>query len=76
MINEGCLYYLSRPRRFGKSLLISTNQTIFEGKKQYFDGTIEQPLFIGSNESVDWKWEVLPISHACFRKQSPDSCIR
>lgn len=63
MVNEGCYYFLSRPRRFGKSLLISTIQTFFEGKKQYFDGTVGDPLFIATNESVDWKWESYPIMH-------------
>lgn len=63
MVNEGCYYFLSRPRRFGKSLLMSTIQTFFEGKKQYFDGTVGAPLFIATDESVDWKWESYPIMH-------------
>lgn len=63
MINEGCYYFLSRPRRFGKSLLMSTIQTFFEGKKQYFDGTIGNPLFIATNESVNWDWETYPVFH-------------
>ena len=32
------MYFLSRPRRFGKSLLISTLKAIFEGKKELFKG--------------------------------------
>lgn len=52
MINEGSHYCLSRPRRFGKPLLISTIKTFFEGKKQCFDGTIGLLLFIGSDKSV------------------------
>ena len=63
MVNEGCYYFLSRPRRFGKSLLMSTIQAFFEGKKQYFDGTIGDPLFIATDESVDWTWEAYPIMH-------------
>ena len=63
MINEGCYYFLSRPRRFGKSLLMSTIQTFFEGKKQYFDGTIGQPLYIATNENVKWDWAEYPVFH-------------
>ena len=63
MVNEGCYYFLSRPRRFGKSLLMSTIQAFFEGKKQYFDGTVGNPLFIATDESVNWKWESYPIMH-------------
>lgn len=32
------LYFLSRPRRFGKSLTVSTLKAIFEGRKELFDG--------------------------------------
>lgn len=63
MVNEGCYYFLSRPRRFGKSLLMSTIQTFFEGKKQYFDGTIGDPLFIATDESLQWDWESYPVFH-------------
>ena len=39
MTHSGNLYnYLSRPRRFGKSLLIDTLQCYFEGKKELFEG--------------------------------------
>ena len=48
MITEGKPYFLSRPRRFGKSLLISTLQAVFEGRRELFeafttDYGIEQP---------------------------------
>lgn len=69
MVNEGKYYFLSRPRRFGKSLLMSTIQTFFEGKKQYFDGTIGQPLFIATNENVKWDWERFPIMHLDLNTQ-------
>ena len=36
LICEGTSYFLSRPRRFGKSLLISTIAAYFEGKKELF----------------------------------------
>ena len=38
LADEGKYYFLSRPRRFGKSLLISTIEAYFEGKKELFDG--------------------------------------
>ena len=64
MITEGKNYFLSRPRRFGKSLLISTLQAVFEGHRDLFeafttDDGIEQPqLFIAH---TDWKWEKHPV---------------
>ena len=36
MVKTGSYYFLSRPRRFGKSLLISTLLAYFEGKKELF----------------------------------------
>ncbi|MDR2085768.1 MAG: ATP-binding protein [Dysgonamonadaceae bacterium] len=38
MIMSGRIYFLSRPRRFGKSLLISTLEEVFKGKKELFEG--------------------------------------
>jgi hypothetical protein len=38
IVSRGAYYFLSRPRRFGKSLLVSTLQAYFEGKKGLFDG--------------------------------------
>lgn len=38
LITQGRLYFLSRPRRFGKSLLISTLKEIFLGNKHLFEG--------------------------------------
>ncbi len=35
LINCGKVYFLSRPRRFGKSLLISTLEALFSGKKPF-----------------------------------------
>ena len=67
MITEGKPYFLSRPRRFGKSLLISTLAAVFEGRRELFeafttDDGIEQPqLFIAT---TNWKWEKYPV--LCF----------
>jgi len=46
-------YFLSRPRRFGKSLLVSTFNALFEGRKELFKG-----LWI---ENSDWEWKPHPI---------------
>jgi hypothetical protein len=73
MVNEGCYYFLSRPRRFGKSLLMSTIQALFEGKRQYFDGTIGQPLFIATDKSVTWDWISYPIFHLDLNSQKYES---
>ena len=53
LITEGFYYFLSRPRRFGKSLTISTLEAIFQGKKELFTGT-----WI---ESSDYDWKVYPV---------------
>ncbi|MBQ7652657.1 MAG: AAA family ATPase, partial [Victivallales bacterium] len=56
-------YFLSRPRRFGKSLLISTLKAIFEGKRELFKGLAlyDKP----------YKWEQFPIIHLRFGDYSP-----
>ncbi len=38
LIHSGCYYFFSRPRRFGKSLLLSTIAAWFQGKKELFEG--------------------------------------
>lgn len=38
LVTTGAAYFLSRPRRFGKSLLLSTLKAYFEGKKELFEG--------------------------------------
>jgi hypothetical protein len=53
LIDEGMFYFLARPRRFGKSLLVSTFKTLFEGEKDLFKG-----LWI---ESSDWDWKPHPV---------------
>ena len=64
MITEGKPYFLSRPRRFGKSLLVSTLAAVFEGRRDLFEAFtteqgIEQPqLFIAT---TDWRWEKYPV---------------
>lgn len=44
LVSEGTYYFLSRPRRFGKSLLMSTLEAYFQGRKELFDGLAIQSL--------------------------------
>ena len=53
--NTGKPYFLSRPRRFGKSLLLSTFEAYFEGKKELFEGL--------AIEKLEDKWEKYPVLH-------------
>ena len=55
MVNESSCYFLSRPRRFGKSLLLSTLKAYFEGKKELFEG-----LAISGLEK---DWTEYPVIH-------------
>ncbi len=50
LVQYGRYYFLSRPRRFGKSLLLSTIKAYFEGKRELFKG-----LAIDSMEDVEWQ---------------------
>ena len=38
LIESGKYYFLSRPRRFGKSLFVDTLQSLFQGEKELFEG--------------------------------------
>jgi hypothetical protein len=38
LVNTDQIYFFSRPRRFGKSLLVSTLEAYFQGKKELFEG--------------------------------------
>lgn len=54
------LFFMSRPRRFGKSLTLSVMKALFSGRRELFDG-----LFIA--EKTDWNWnETYPIIHFEF----------
>ena len=59
--SEGRYYFLSRPRRFGKSILLSTFKAYFEGKQHLFEG-----LAISHLET---KWEKYPIFHIDFNSR-------
>ena len=52
---DGKYFFLSRPRRFGKSLLVSTFQSYFEGKKELFEGL--------AIEKLEKEWQSYPVLH-------------
>ena len=66
LLTEGMYYFLSRPRRFGKSLLVSTLRCLFEGKRELFNG-----LWIA--EHSDWEWEQHPVILLDFNGISHDT---
>ncbi len=57
MAEKGGYYFLSRPRRFGKSLMVSTLDYLFQGKKELFEG-----LFVYDK----WQFEEYPIVRISF----------
>ena len=65
LVSEGKYYFLSRPRRFGKSLLISTMEAFFSGQRELFKG-----LYV---DSVDWDWQQYPILHLDLNVQQYES---
>ena len=52
---DGTYFFLSRPRRFGKSLLVSTFHSYFEGKKELFEGL--------AIEKLEKEWNEYPVLH-------------
>lgn len=55
IIYEGQYYFLGRPRRFGKSLFMSTLKCFFEGRRELFKGLYA--------DSMNWDWEPHPVFH-------------
>ena len=55
IVRTGGYYFLSRPRRFGKSLLISTMEAYFQGKKELFKGL--------AIENLEKDWTEYPVLH-------------
>ena len=55
LAKTGRYYFLSRPRRFGKSLLVSTLEAYFQGKKELFEGLAMQ--------EVEKEWKQYPVLH-------------
>ncbi len=58
LVKNGKIYFLSRPRRFGKSLLVSTLKCYFEGKKDLFKGL--------AMERLETEWAEYPVFHIDF----------
>ena len=58
LAQEGSIYFLSRPRRFGKSLLVSTLKNYFLGRKELFRGL--------KIDSLEKDWKVYPVFHMDF----------
>ena len=58
LVKEGTIYFLSRPRRFGKSLLISTLESYFLGRKELFKGL--------AIEKLETEWKEYPVFHLDF----------
>ena len=58
LVHEGSIYFLSRPRRFGKSLLVSTLKNYFLGRKELFKGL--------KIDRLEKEWKVYPVFHVDF----------
>ena len=65
LATEGKTYFLSRPRRFGKSLLMSTMEAYFLGKKELFKGL--------ALESLEKEWEKFPVMHLDLNAENYNS---
>ena len=65
LVKTGSYYFLSRPRRFGKSLLISTLEAYFQGKKELFEGL--------AMEKLEKDWIKYPILHIDLNTQKYDT---
>ncbi len=65
LITTGTTYFLSRPRRFGKSLLISTLEAIFKGEKKLFQGL--------DIERMDYDWKPYPVVRIDFSTLNKDN---
>ena len=62
LVTEGNIYFLSRPRRFGKSLLVSTLKYYFLGKKELFKGL--------AIDSLEKEWAEHPVFHIDFNGEN------
>jgi len=60
IVNSNTYYFLSRPRRFGKTLFVDTLEKFYQGKKELFKG-----LYIYEQ---DWNWEEYPIIRLDFNR--------
>lgn len=59
------MYFMSRPRRFGKSLTVSTLETVFNGEKEFFKGL--------AIYDKDYDWKKYPVIHLDFADRKNDT---
>ena len=64
LATRGKYYFLGRPRRFGKSLLVSTLEAYFQGKKDLFKGL--------ALEQLETEWKEYPVLHLDLNTQKYD----
>lgn len=62
LVSSGTIYFLSRPRRFGKSLLVSTIKNYFLGKKELFKGL--------AIDALETDWLEYPVFHIDFNGEN------
>ena len=65
LVHTGVYYFLSRPRRFGKSLLLSTMEAYFRGQRELFKGL--------SMEQLEKDWTAYPVLHLDLNARKYDS---
>lgn len=65
LVNTGSYYFLSRPRRFGKSLLLSTIEAYLQGKRELFEGL--------AIERLEKEWTKHPILHLDLNTEKYDT---
>ena len=68
LVSSGRYYFLNRPRRFGKSLLISTLEAYFQGKRELFEGL--------AMATLEKEWVKRPVLHLDLnigKYDTPDS---
>lgn len=68
LVTMGKPYFLSRPRRFGKSLLLSTLEAYFQGKRELFRGL--------AIEQLEQNWYEYPVLHLSLNAEKYDSVER
>ncbi len=65
LISTGLYFFLSRPRRFGKTLLVTTLAELFKGNRSLFDGL--------AISSTDYNWQEHPVVYISFATMAPKS---
>ncbi|NCC50792.1 MAG: AAA family ATPase [Spartobacteria bacterium] len=61
LVSEGRVYFISRPRRFGKSLTITTLKALFEGRRDLFEGL--------AIDGLEYDWKPHPVLHIDFSNE-------